>query len=122
VAEVGASIATVETFRVPPRWIFVRVETDDGLVGWGESIVPKRADAVEGAVRDLARNIVNSDPSRIEDLWQRMHRGGFFRGGPVYAKAVQPVMAAVQQAASGDTAIPDITKNLQSQLQPLYEQ
>jgi multiple sugar transport system substrate-binding protein len=42
--------------------------------------------------------------------------------GPVYAKAIQPVMAAVQEAASGDTAIPDITKNLQSQLQPLFQQ
>jgi galactonate dehydratase len=72
----------------------VRVETDDGLVGWGESIVPKRADAVEGAVRDLARNIIGSDPSRIEDLWQRMHRGGFFRGGPVLATAI----AGIEQA------------------------
>ncbi len=42
--------------------------------------------------------------------------------GPVYAKAIQPVMAAVQEAASGSTAIPDIAKNLQSQLQPLYQQ
>ena len=72
----------------------MRVETDDGLVGWGECIVPKRADAVQGAVRDLARNVLGSDPSRIEDLWQRMRRGGFFRGGPVLATAA----AGVEQA------------------------
>jgi galactonate dehydratase len=89
-----AKIAAIDTFRVPPRWIFVRVTTDDGLTGWGESIVPKRARAVVGAIDDMAGNIVGTDASRIEDIAQRLRRGGFFRGGPVLGTAA----AAIEQA------------------------
>jgi galactonate dehydratase len=87
-------IEAMRCHRVAPRWIFVEVSTRDGLTGWGEAIVPKRAAAVVGAVEDLARNIVGADPGRIEDLWQRMTRGGFFRDGPVLATAA----AAIEQA------------------------
>ena len=87
-------ITAVTAHRVPPRWIFVRVSTDDGLAGWGEAIVPRRHAAVTGAVSDLASNITGADAGRIEDLWQRMRRGGFFRDGPVLATAA----AAVEQA------------------------
>jgi galactonate dehydratase len=87
-------IAGITAHRVAPRWIFVRVSTDDGLTGWGEAIVPKRAGAVLGAIDDLARNVTGSDPGRIEELWQRMRRGGFFRDGPVLATAA----AAIDQA------------------------
>ena len=87
-------IARIETFCVSPRWMFVRVETDGGLVGWGEAIGPKRVNAVLGAVADLTHNLLGEDPRRIEDLWQRMFRGGFFRGGPILATA----SAAIEQA------------------------
>jgi galactonate dehydratase len=87
-------IARIETFCVNPRWIFLRVETDGGLVGWGESIMPRRRRAVLGAIADLAENITGEDPLAIEDLWQRMYRGGFFRGGPVLATAI----AGIEQA------------------------
>ncbi|WP_261130841.1 galactonate dehydratase [Bacillus sp. Marseille-Q3570] len=81
-------IAEIQTFCVPPRWIFIRVETDDGFVGWGESIVPKRVNAVIGAIRDLAKLIKGEDPRKIEDIWQRLYRGGFFRGGPILMTAL----------------------------------
>jgi len=87
-------ITGVAVHRVAPRWIFVRVSTDDGLTGWGEAILPKRAAAVTGAVDDLACNVTGTDPDRIEELWQRMRRGGFFRDGPVLATAA----AAIEQA------------------------
>jgi galactonate dehydratase len=87
-------IARIESFCVNPRWIFVRIETDSGLVGWGESIMPRRRRAVVGAIADLAENITGEDPLAIEDLWQRMYRGGFFRGGPVLATAI----AGIEQA------------------------
>lgn len=87
-------IGAVTAYRVPPRWIFVQVQTDDGQAGWGEAIVPKRAAAVLGAIEDLSRNIVGEDASRIEELWQRMRRGGFFRDGPVLCTAA----AAIEQA------------------------
>ncbi|MCL5064591.1 MAG: galactonate dehydratase [Firmicutes bacterium] len=87
-------IARVESFLVPPRWCFVRVESQDDWVGWGEAIIPKRARAVTGAIADLAENILGRDPDRIEDLVLRMRAGGFFRRGPVLATA----MAAIEQA------------------------
>ena len=87
-------ISSVQSFCVNPRWIFVRVETDDGYVGWGESIVPRRVNSVLGAITDLAKNIAGEDPMRIEDLWQRMGRGGFFRGGPILSTAI----AGIEQA------------------------
>lgn len=88
------TIREISTFCVPPRWVFVQVRTDDGLTGWGESILPKRRRAVLGAIQDLADNILGADANRIEELWHRMRRGGFFRGGPVLATAV----AAIEQA------------------------
>lgn len=61
-------IARIETFLVPPRWLFVRVETDEGLVGWGEPIVEGRARTVKAAVEELAAPLIGRDSSRIEDI------------------------------------------------------
>ena len=81
-------ITRVETFLAPPRWLFARVETDDGLVGWGEPVVEGRAEPVRAAVEVLAEYLVGTDPLRIEDHWQVMTKGGFYRGGPVLSSAV----------------------------------
>ncbi|HEY7047824.1 MAG TPA: galactonate dehydratase [Jatrophihabitantaceae bacterium] len=89
-----ARIADITAYRVPPRWIFVRVRTDDGRLGWGEAIVPKRAAAVLGAIDDLAGNVTGEDAGRVEELWQRMRLGGFFRDGPVLCTAA----AAIEHA------------------------
>ena len=88
-------IARVETFTVPPRWILLRVTTEQGLVGWGEAIVPKRKAAVVGAVEDLARNVVGRDANRIEDIAQAMRRDGFFRHGPVLGAAAAGIEIAL---------------------------
>src|SRR4051794_41829913 len=74
-------ISRIETFQVPPRWLFVRVETDDGAVGWGEASLEGHAEAVEGAFAALRDRFVGADPARIEDIWQIGYRGGFYRGG-----------------------------------------
>ncbi|GHF79220.1 galactonate dehydratase [Streptomyces thermodiastaticus] len=81
-------IARVETFLVPPRWLFCRVETDDGVVGWGEPVVEGRAEVVRGAVDVLAEHLLGQDPLRIQDHWQVLTKGGFYRGGPVLSSAV----------------------------------
>ncbi|MFI0905497.1 galactonate dehydratase [Streptomyces sioyaensis] len=81
-------ISRIETFLAPPRWMFVRVETDDGVVGWGEPVVEGRAEPVRAAVDVLAEHLLGRDPARIEDHWQVMTKGGFYRGGPVLSSAV----------------------------------
>lgn len=76
-------IARVETFMVAPRWLFLRVETDDGVVGWGEPVLEGRASVVRAAVEDFAPLLIGRDPLLIEDTWQLLTKSGFYRGGPV---------------------------------------
>ncbi|MEV4536375.1 galactonate dehydratase [Asanoa sp. NPDC049518] len=81
-------IDKIETFLVPPRWLFVRVATDEGLVGWGEPVVEGRAEVVRTAVEVLSEYLLGEDPLRIEQHWQVLSKGGFYRGGPVLSSAV----------------------------------
>ncbi len=81
-------IDRIETFLVPPRWLFCRVETDEGLVGWGEPVVEGRAEVVRSAVDVLAEYLIGEDPLPIEQHWQVLTKSGFYRGGPVLSSAV----------------------------------
>ncbi|MGH3728702.1 MAG: galactonate dehydratase [Micromonosporaceae bacterium] len=81
-------IDKIETFLVPPRWLFCRVSTDEGLVGWGEPVVEGRAEVVRAAVDVLAEYLIGEDPLKVEHHWQVMTKGGFYRGGPVLSSAV----------------------------------
>ncbi|HTK34668.1 MAG TPA: galactonate dehydratase [Caulobacteraceae bacterium] len=84
----AAKLATIEVFRLPPRWLFVRIEDADGAVGWGEASLEGHAEAVEGAFAALRDRFLGTDPDRIEDIWQIGYRGGFYRGGPVLMSAL----------------------------------
>ncbi len=81
-------IARIETFHVPPRWLFVRIEADNGAVGWGEASLEGHAEAVDGALEALRDRFIGADPRQIEDIWQIGYRGGFYRGGPVLMSAI----------------------------------
>ena len=87
-------IGRIETFYVPPRWLFVRIETEDGAVGWGEASLEGHAEAVDGAFEALRDRFIGHDARRIEDIWQVAYRGGFYRGGPVLMSA----LAGLEQA------------------------
>jgi galactonate dehydratase len=92
-------IDNVETFLVPPRWLFCRVSTDEGLVGWGEPVVEGRAEVVRAAVDVLAEYLIGEDPLRIEHHWQVLTKGGFYRGGPVLSSAVAGIDQALWDIA-----------------------
>jgi galactonate dehydratase len=87
-------ITKLTLYRVPPRWMFLKIETDEDITGWGEPVIEGRARTVETAVTELADYLVGQDPMRINDLWQLMYRGGFYRGGPILMSAI----AGVDQA------------------------
>jgi galactonate dehydratase len=87
-------INNLELFKVPPRWLFLKITTDEGLAGWGEPVVEGRADTVAAAVTELEYYLQGRDPDQIEDIWQVMYRGGFYRGGPVLMSAI----AGIDQA------------------------
>lgn len=88
-------IQSLELFKVPPRWLFLKVTTDDGCVGWGEPIVEGRANTVKAAVEELSSYLIGQDPRRIEDLWQVMYRSGFYRGGPILTSAISGIEQAL---------------------------
>ncbi|MBF9134298.1 galactonate dehydratase [Plantactinospora sp. S1510] len=92
-------IVRVETFLVPPRWLFVRIETDSGIVGWGEATCEGRSETVRTAVQQLSELLVGRDALRIEDHWQLMTKGSFYRGGPILASAVSGLDQALWDIA-----------------------
>ncbi|MFG2504744.1 galactonate dehydratase [Streptomyces rubiginosohelvolus] len=87
-------ITSLRTYLVAPRWCFLKIETDEGIIGWGEPVVEGRAHTVAAAVDELSDHLIGQDPMRIEDHWQVMTKGGFYRGGPVLSSAV----AGIDQA------------------------
>ncbi|MCE4556498.1 galactonate dehydratase [Pelomonas cellulosilytica] len=102
-------ITKLTTYRVPPRWMFLKIETDEGVVGWGEPVIEGRARTVEAAVHELSEYVVGQDPARINDLWQVMYRAGFYRGGPIMMSAIAGI----------DQALWDIKGKVMGQ--PVYE-
>jgi len=87
-------ITSLSTYRVAPRWMFLKIETDEGLTGWGEPVLEGRARTVETAVREFGETLIGKDPRRINDHWQTMYRSHFYRGGAVLMSAI----AGIDQA------------------------
>ena len=99
-------IARIETFLIPPRWLFVRVETDTGVVGWGEPVVEGRSETVRTAVEQLSELLIGQDPLRIQDHWQVMTKGSFYRGGPILSSAVSGLDQALWDIAGKSVGLP----------------
>ncbi|WP_310564441.1 galactonate dehydratase [Hydrogenophaga sp.] len=87
-------ITRLTTFIVPPRWCFLKIETDEGIVGWGEPVLEGRAHTVAAMVDELSDYLIGKDPRQIEDHWTVMYRAGFYRGGGIHMSA----LAGIDQA------------------------
>ena len=87
-------ITMLTTFLVPPRWLFLKIDTDEGISGWGEPVLEGRASAVAAEVEELSDYLIGKDPHRIEDHWTVLYRGGFYRGGGLHMSA----LAGIDQA------------------------
>lgn len=99
-------IDRIETFPVPPRWLFVRLETDDGVVGWGEASLEGHGESTRAAVHAFEDVLLGADPSGIEMLWQRMTKSGFYRGGPVLSSAVAGIDQALWDISGKALGVP----------------
>lgn len=99
-------ITAVETFAVAPRWLFCRIETDEGIVGWGEPVVEGRADTVRAAVSELGELLIGRDPRTIEAHWQVLTKGGFYRGGPILSSAVAGIDQALWDILGKSLGVP----------------
>lgn len=99
-------ITRLETIFVKPRWLFLKMHTDEGLVGLGEPIVEGRARTVAAAVKELESYLVGQDPRRIEHHWQVMYRGTFYRGGPVLTSAISGIEQAMWDILGQSLGVP----------------
>ena len=99
-------IERFDLFKVPPRWLFLKITTDEGIEGWGEPVVEGRADTVAAAVREMGEYLVGADPTRIEDLWQTLYRGGFYRGGPILMSAISGIEQALWDISGKMAGLP----------------
>lgn len=88
-------ITNVNTYFVRPRWGFVEIETDAGIVGWGEAVLEGHAAAVLASVNEMKDYLVGHDPADIEGLWSTMYRAGFYRGGGVLMSAISGIDQAL---------------------------
>ena len=88
-------ITQIDVFPVHPRSVFVKIETDQGITGWGEPSLEGHAHTQVTAVKELGRYLLGKDPFEIERHWQAMYRGDFYRGGPVLTSAISGVDQAL---------------------------
>lgn len=77
------------------NWLFVKVETDAGLHGWGEATLELKERTVAEAIREVEPFLLGQDPTRIEHLWQLLYRHGFWRGGVVLLSAFSGIDQAL---------------------------
>jgi galactonate dehydratase len=99
-------ITKLETFLVRPRWLFLKMHTDEGLVGLGEPILEGRARTVAEAVAELGEYLIGQDPRRIEHHWQAMYRHAFYRGGPILTSALSGVEQAMWDILGQSLGVP----------------
>jgi len=88
-------ITALKTFLVPPRWLFLKVETDEGITGWGEPVLEGHAETLATKIAEIAPGLIGLDPRRIEDIWQMLYRNGCYRGGPVLMSALSGIDIAL---------------------------
>ena len=88
-------ITKLETFLVRPRWLFLKVHTDEGIVGLGEPVVEGRARTVATAIEEIAPYLIGKDPRQVVHHWQAIYRHAFYRGGPILTSALSGIDTAL---------------------------
>ncbi|MGV8981502.1 galactonate dehydratase [Clostridium sp.] len=87
-------ITELKIYKVKPRWIFLKISTDEGIVGWGELISGTKTKSVEAAAYEIGEYLIGKDPMRIEEHWQVLYRS-FFRGGPIHMTVLSGIEMAL---------------------------
>jgi galactonate dehydratase len=88
-------ITRLETFLVKPRWLFLKVHTNAGIVGLGEPLLEGRALTVAQAVKEIEPYLVGKDPRQVVHHWQAIYRHAFYRGGPILTSALSGIDIAL---------------------------
>ncbi|MCI0456648.1 MAG: galactonate dehydratase [Gemmataceae bacterium] len=88
-------ITKLETFLVQPRWLFLKVHTNAGIVGLGEPILEGRALTCAQAVKEIEPYLIGKDPRQVVHHWQAIYRHAFYRGGPILTSALSGIDTAL---------------------------
>jgi galactonate dehydratase len=88
-------IERIELFKVPPRWLFLKITTKSGYTGWGEPVVEGKAETVMAAVNEMKPLLIGRDANQIEDIFQTLYKGSFYRGGIVLLSAISGIDQAL---------------------------
>jgi galactonate dehydratase len=99
-------ISKIEQFSPRRRVRLVKITTDDGLVGWGETTLEGRPKSASAAVDEIAEYLIGKDPLRIEHHWQHVYRSAFFRGGVVRMSALSGLDQALWDIAGKHYGVP----------------
>lgn len=99
-------IASIEQFFPRSRMRLVRITTDNGLTGWGETTLEGKPQSTWAAVEELSEYLVGKDPLRIEHHWQHIYRSAFFRGGNVLMSALSGIDQALWDIAGKHYGVP----------------
>ncbi|MDT2557030.1 galactonate dehydratase [Enterococcus raffinosus] len=87
-------ITEVKVYKVKPRWIFIKLVTDEGIEGWGEMVSGTKTETVVAAAYELGKRVIGRNPFEIQRIWQELHRS-FFRGGPINATVISGIDMAL---------------------------
>lgn len=88
-------ITALKTYVVPPRWLFLKIETDEGISGWGEPVLEGHAETLAKKIDEYADFLIGQNPLMIEDIFQNLYRNGCYRGGPVLMSAISGIDMAL---------------------------
>ena len=88
-------ITKLETILVKPRWLFLKIHTNAGIIGLGEPVVEGRALTCRTAIEEIAPYLVGKDPRAVTHHWQAIYRHAFYRGGPVLTSALSGIDQAL---------------------------
>lgn len=81
-------------YKVKPRWIFIKINTDEGISGWGELVSGTKTETVVAGAKEMCSKLIGKNPLEIERIWQRLHRS-FFRGGPINGTIISGIELAL---------------------------
>ncbi len=88
-------ITKLETFLVKPRWIFLKIHTDAGVIGLGEPLLEGRALTIQTAIKEVEPYLLGKDPRQVVHHWQAIYRHAFYRGGPILTSALSGIDQAL---------------------------
>ncbi len=88
-------ITKVQTQLIKPRWLFLKIHTNAGIIGLGEPILEGRAKTCAAAVEELTPYLLGKDPRAVVHHWQAMYRHAFYRGGPILTSALSGIDQAL---------------------------